>query len=100
MKGATAGTSKALGILSEVANRAGIVSGLLDVGQSGVDLYNTVTSDSSPNDVARAATKFVVKAAILAIGYSNPVTGAILGVADAFGATDALVNWMFPEPKK
>lgn len=62
---------------------------------SGWDAVNTIAGDSSPRDVAKASTKFAIKATIYAIGFSNPITGAVLGVADAFGATDAFVNWLW-----
>jgi RHS repeat-associated protein len=94
VKGSAVASAKAYRSLGKLAGNFGIVSGALDAGVALVDFQNTITSDASAGDKVAAGTKFAVKTAILVIGLSNPITGAILGVLDAFGATDALAEWI------
>ena len=95
VKASAVSSGKAFRSLGKVAGRLGIVSGALDAGAAGVDFVNTLgRSNASTGDKVGAGTKLVFKAAIFAIGFSNPITGAFLGIADAFGVTDAPTEWI------
>ncbi len=93
-KGSAISTAKAARSLGKLAGNFGIASGVLDAGVAAIDAANTISSNASTGSKVSAGTKFAIKTAILVIGFSNPVTGAILGVADAAGATDAIAEYI------
>jgi RHS repeat-associated protein len=95
VKGSAVSAGKALRTLSNSADVLGKASGGLDVLVAGADFINSIVNDASPRTKAEAGTKLLIKGAIFAIGFSNPITGAVLGAIDAFGGTDALVEWIW-----
>lgn len=95
VKGSAVSAGKALRALSNGADILGKFSGGLDVLVAGADFTNTIANNASPRAKAEAGTKLIIKGAIFAIGASFPVAGAALGVIDAFGGTDALVEWIW-----
>jgi len=85
--------ARALQGLSKLSKVTGITSGTLDAGVAAVDFTRALTDpNATPQQIKAAYVKVVVKTTIFAIGISNPFTGAILGVVDAFGGTDWLAD--------
>src|SRR5690606_10585381 len=93
IKGSAISTAKTFRTLSKYSSNFGNASGALDVTVSTLDAVNVLLDqNSTTGDKVSAGTKAAIKTTIFLIGMSNPVTGAVLGAMDAFGATDWIAN--------